>query len=190
MQLATGVSLPISGGQQKGAGLLVAQARTFAKMWRYFTNCLETHDELPITEEAWDLAHVGFRAERGMQAIVPLECPTPTALSLLKWRISQRSTPSSIQSRLETSRVCTPAFGPKGTGTPSVYEKHCKTRPTRQPLRLRELWPETPAQDTSLGQSSTVVQAVACVEDKMEWANCWSLSCESAPLDTNSHDMR
>ena len=49
---------------------------------------------------------------------------------------------------------------------------------------------ETPAQDTSLGQSSTVVQAAACVEDKMEWRNCRSLSCEGVPLETTSYDMR
>lgn len=47
MQLATGVSLPISSGQQKGAGLLVAQSRTFEKCgdtcqisWRLVMSCL------------------------------------------------------------------------------------------------------------------------------------------------------
>ena len=79
MQLATGVSLPMSSGQQKGAGLLVAQARTFEKMWRHCSIFLEDSDGLILTEKAWDLAHVGFRAERGIQAVVPLECPNPTA---------------------------------------------------------------------------------------------------------------
>ena len=36
----------------------------------------EAHGELLMTEKAWDLFHVGFRAERGIQATVPLECPT------------------------------------------------------------------------------------------------------------------
>ena len=31
---------------------------------------------------------VGFRAERGSQAIVALECPTPTVLSLINWEFA------------------------------------------------------------------------------------------------------
>ena len=95
MQLATGLSL-----QQKVAGLLVAQARTFEKMWRYFSIFLEARGELIVIENAWDLAHVGFRVERGIQAVVPLEGATPAALSLIDWGTCQRRAPSSIQAKL------------------------------------------------------------------------------------------
>ena len=63
MQLATGISLPISSGQQKGAGLLVAQARTFEKMWRHLSIFLEIREELFLTAKAWDLAHVGVASK-------------------------------------------------------------------------------------------------------------------------------
>lgn len=66
---------------------------------------MEARDELLMTEKAWDLAHVHFRAERGIQAIVHLECRTPTALSLFNWGMCQRSTPSGIQSKLTQCEV-------------------------------------------------------------------------------------
>ena len=85
---------------------------------------LKGRDGLILTEKAWDLAHVGFRAERGIQAVVPLECPNPTVLSLIGWGMCY----SSQIEHMEIVRICITSLGPESTGIPSLHEE-CRERP-------------------------------------------------------------
>ena len=119
MQLATGISLPISRGQQKGAGLLVAQARTFEKMWRHFSIFF-------LTEKAWDLAHVGFRAERGCRSFGMSHSNGPVAHRLGNLSTRHAIQYSSQAGQMETSRFCTPKPGSEGTGIPFLHKKCCE----------------------------------------------------------------
>ena len=145
MQLATGISLLISSGQQKEQVFWLRRPERSRRCGGIFQFSWRTVRIFFLIEKAWDFAHVGFRAERGIQAVVLLDCPTPTALSLIDWGTCQRGTPSSIQAKLARWKLhvfAPPAPGSEGAGVPFLHEEMLRgTGFSGQLLRLRELWP-------------------------------------------------